>query len=139
MAIWRDSGPIQQPCEVGGCDIAIRRTKQELGIYQLVRQCLQCPNGVVPAFIEITQFLHSPITGRNLRGVVVVVVMSKTLKSQANLPEITGAYGLVGPHPAPADRRQQQGGENPDDGDDHQQFDQGESDDLPAVPVRFHV
>jgi hypothetical protein len=50
------------------------------------------------------------------------------------MPQVGRALYLLGRRPRPAERRQQDAHEDADDGDHHQQLDQGEGGRRPAAP-----
>ena len=88
---------------------------------------------------HVDQFRRAAVAGGNLRRQSSVVVVGEHLEAQPGLTEMIDAGRAFGVELGGVDGGKEQGGENPDDGDDHQHFDQGESDDLPAVPWRFHA
>ena len=88
---------------------------------------------------HIDEFLRAAVAGAHLHGKFAIVIVGKQVEAQPDLAKVVDARGALGAKLGLTEGGQQQGGENPDDGDDYQQFDQGESDDLPALPQRFHV
>jgi hypothetical protein len=55
------------------------------------------------------------------------------------LTEIVHARDAFGVELGGVDGRQQEGGKNPDDGNHHEHFDQGKSENLPAARWRLHA
>jgi hypothetical protein len=68
-------------------------------------------------------------------GQGIAIVVSIHLNPEGNLPQIADTNNALRPRFGEPQRREQQGGENGDDGDDHHELGQGETRFLAAVSI----
>jgi len=107
-----------------------------LRIHQLIRDGLEVPVHRVTA--PRKKFLITALVGGELDRVAVVMIVCKRVEGQSDLPQVTDALRLAGAHSAFGNRGQKQGGEDRDNGNDHEQLDEREPASPRTMPKCFH-
>ena len=132
---------IAQLARFAGDSRCIRRAMIDRGIAIVVEEqgiCfadgigIQSGNRAAPTDIVISQrrlvrAAHGDVINIIIRHEVVVVVVRVHVEAQLQLTKVVDAIDGLRAGPATAQHRQQQAGENRNDGDDHEQFDERES------------
>jgi len=137
--------PVVEPAEIG-CRPAlqVRRTGEDVRreklvfrqwTEKLIRKIKSTADDLIPGGNE---FQGTSVIGGDLRREFPAVVIRKHLESKAALPQVVHAFDAFGAGVGPAEGRQQERGNNPNDRYNRQQFDQRERANPSAGSRRLH-